>query len=88
MYKRLLLGVSLFRSDREHIHHFFLDNNYSRRLSLLIIVLISSSTALIGMVFQAGDTPDSVAFICFIGIFAIWSFLSYSLNKKIENQGT
>ncbi|MFL2733534.1 MAG: hypothetical protein ACJ0E5_00040 [Gammaproteobacteria bacterium] len=87
MYKRLLLGVSLFRSDREHIHHFFLDNNYSRRLSLLIIVLISSSIALTGLLFQAGGVPESVAFVSFLGIFVVWSFLSYSLNKKIRNQG-
>ena len=87
MYKRLLLGVSLFRSDREHVHHFFIDNNYSRRLSLLIIVLISSAIALIGILFQAVDVPDSVAFVSFLGIFVLWSFISYSLNKKIRNQG-
>ena len=82
MYKRLLLGVSLFRSDREHIHHFFLDNNYSKRLSLLIIVLISSSIALIGVLFQAVGVPDSVAFISFLGIFVLWSFLSFYLKKN------
>ena len=87
MYKRLLLGVSLFRSDREHIHHFFLDNNYSRRLSLLIIILISSSIALIGILFQSSGVPDSVALVSFLGIFVLWSFLSFYLNKKIENQG-
>ena len=82
MYKRLLLGVSLFRSDREHIHHFFLDNNYSRRLSLLIIILISSSIALIGILFQSSGVPDSVALVSFLGIFVLWSFLSFYLNKK------
>ena len=87
MYKRLLLKVSLFRSDREHIHHFFLDNNYSKKLSLLIILLISSSIALIGMLFQVSDVPDSVAFVSFLGIFVIWSFLSHSLNKKNRNKG-
>ena len=86
MYKRLLLRVSLFRSDREHIHHFFLDNNYSRRLSLLIILLISSSIAFIGIIFQVGDVPESISFIAFLGIFVIWSFLSYSLRKKIEKE--
>jgi len=82
MYKRLLLGVSLFRSDREHIHHFFLDNNYSRRLSLLIIILISSSIALIGILFQTSGVPDSVALVSFLGIFVLWSFLSFCLKKN------
>lgn len=82
MYKRLLLGVSLFRSDREHIHHFFLDNNYSRRLSLLIIILISSSIALIGILFQSSGVPDSVALVSFLGIFVLWSFLSFYLKKN------
>ena len=86
MFKRALLGVSLYRSDREHIHHFFLDNNYSRRFSLLIILLISSSIAFIGIIFQIGDVPETISFFAFLGIFVIWSFLSYSLNKKIEKE--
>ena len=37
MFKRALLGVSLYRSDREHIHHFFLDNGFSKGQSLIIV---------------------------------------------------
>ena len=85
MFKRALLGVSLYRSDREHIHHFFLDNGYSKGQSLLIVTLISIFLTLVGILLEIFQIPDYVSFYIFLSAFIIWSFLSSNLKKKFEN---
>ena len=85
MFKRALLGVSLFRSDREHIHHFFLDNGYSKGASLIIVTLISIFLTLIGILFEIYQLSDYISFYFFAAAFIIWSFLSSNLKKRFEN---
>ena len=85
MFKRALLGVSLYRSDREHIHHFFLDNGYSKGLSLIIVTLISIFLTLVGILFEIYQISDYVSFYFFLAAFIIWSFLSSNLKKRFEN---
>ena len=85
MYKRALLGVSLYRSDREHIHHFFLDNGYSKGQSLIIVTLISIFLTLVGILFEIYQISDYVSFYFFLAAFIIWSFLSSNLKKRFEN---
>ena len=85
MFKRALLGVSLYRSDREHIHHFFLDNGYSKGLSLIIVTLVSIFLTLVGILFEIYQISDYVSFYFFLAAFIIWSFLSSNLKKRFEN---
>jgi len=85
MFKRALLGVSLYRSDREHVHHFFLDNGYSKVQSLLIVTLISIFLTFVGMTFELNQVSEYVSFYFFISAFIIWSFLSSNLKKRFEN---
>ncbi len=85
MFKRALLGVSLYRSDREHIHHFFLDNGYSKGQSLIIVTLISISLTFVGILFEINQISDYVSFYFFLSAFIIWSFLSSSLKKRFED---
>ena len=85
MVKRAVLRVSLYRSDREHIHHFFLDNGYSKGQSLLIVTLISIFLTFIGMIFEINQISDYISFYFFISAFLIWSFFSSNLKKRFEN---
>ena len=85
MFKRALLGVSLYRSDREHIHHFFLDNGYSKGQSLLIVTLISIFLTFFGILLEIFQISDYVSFYIFLAAFIIWSFLSSNLKKRFEN---
>ena len=85
MFKRALLGVSLYRSDREHVHHFFLDNGYSKGQSLLIVTLISIFLTFVGMIFELYQVSEYVSFYFFISAFVIWSFLSSNLKQKFED---
>ena len=85
MFKRALLGVSLYRSDREHIHHFFLDNGYSKGQSLIIVTLISIFLTFIGVMFEINQMTDYISFYFFISAFIIWSFLSSNLKERFKN---
>ena len=85
MFKRALLGVSLYRSDREHIHHFFIDNGYSKGQSLIIVTLISIFLTFIGIMFEINQMPDYISFYFFVSAFIVWSFLSYKLKKRFKN---
>jgi len=85
MFKRFILGVSLYRSDREHIHHFFLDNGFSKSESLMIVCLISIFLTLTGMLFETNQVSEYISFYFFLGAFIIWSFLSSNLKKRFEN---
>ena len=85
MFKRALLGVSLYRSDREHIHHFFLDNGFSKGQSLIIVTLISIFLTFVGMAFEINQTPEFLSFYFFTAAFVIWSFLSSNLKKRFKN---
>ena len=85
MFKRALLGVSLYRSDREHIHHFFLDNGFSKGESLLIVSLISISLTFVGVLFEINQIQEFISFYFFLAGFVIWSFLSSNLKKRFGN---
>ena len=85
MFKRALLGVSLYRSDREHIHHFFLDNGYSKGQSLILVTLISIFLTFIGIVIEIYELSEYLSFYFFLAAFIIWSFLSSNLKERFKN---
>ena len=85
MFKRALLRVSLYRSDREHIHHFFLDNGYSKGQSLILVTFIGIFLTFVGIIFEINQISDYISFYSFISAFIIWSFLSSNLKKRFKN---
>ena len=84
MFKRTLLGVSLYRSDREHIHHFFLDNDFSKGQSLFIVTMISILLTFVGMILETNQIEEYISFYLFIAAFIVWSFLSSNLKKRFQ----
>ena len=85
MFKRMLLGVSLFRSDREHIHHFFLDNGFSKGKSLVIIFLLSIFLVSFGVFLELRQFSETLSFYLFVSAFAVWSLLSLSIKKSVTS---
>ena len=85
MFKRALLRVSLYRSDREHIHHFFLDNGFSKSESLMIVCLISIFLTFSGILFEIYQISEFISFYFFLAAFIVWSFLSSFLKKRFGN---
>jgi len=85
MFKRFLQGASLFRSDREHIHHFFLDHGFSKTRSLLIITAISLFLTGTGILLEITNMPESLSFYFFIAAFVLWGFISFNLKKTFSN---
>ena len=85
MFKRMLLGVSLFRSDREHIHHFFLDNGFSKGKSLVIISLLSIFLVFFGVFLELKQFSETLSFYLFVSAFAVWSLLSLTIKKTVSS---
>ena len=74
----------MYRSDREHIHHFFLDNDYSKGQSLMIVTMISIFLTFVGMILETNQIAEYMSFYLFIAAFIVWSFLSSNFKKRFQ----
>ena len=86
MWKRLVKGISIFSSDREHIHHYFLDLGYSSRETLIIVSFFSLIIFAIGITFSILEIAESTSFFTAIGIFLFWNLFSKSIYKKLKTR--
>ena len=86
MWKRLVKGISIFSSDREHIHHYFLDLGYSSRETLIIVSFFSLIIFAIGITFSILEIAESISFFTAIGIFLFWNLFSKSIYKKLKTR--
>ena len=84
IWKRLIKKTSIFSSDREHIHHYFLDQGYSNRQTLLIVCSISFSISAFGLLLFFLNTPEWLSLLTFMGILIIWSWISKFANQKTK----
>ena len=85
MWLRFKSKVSIFNSDRKHIHHFYLDLGFSSRKTLLIVSLISLAISSFGITLMYFNVPEWISLVLFLLIWPLWSLLSYLMNKKIKN---
>ncbi|KZN51371.1 hypothetical protein N476_13365 [Pseudoalteromonas luteoviolacea H33] len=84
MYRRIKKGNSPFSPDRDHIHHIFMRAGFTARQAALILVIVSSLIAALGLVFELMNTPDYVMLFVFLGIFCLYSYSiqhSFRLTK-------
>ena len=86
IWKRLTRGISIFSSDREHIHHYFLDLGYSSRETLSIVSLFSLIIVSIGITFSILEISETISFFTAIGIFLFWNLSSKSIYKKLKTR--
>ena len=76
MWKRLIKKLSIFNSDREHIHHYFLDLGYSSNTTLAIVCSISLAVSSLGGIIYFLGLPEWFSLMIFISILFFWAFLS------------
>ena len=86
IWKRLIKKTSIFSSDREHIHHYFLDLGYSSRKTLIIVFSISLIIFSLGIVLALLKVPEWISFLTFLGILLFWNYFSKSIYSKLMNQ--
>ena len=86
IWKRFIKKLSIFSSDREHIHHYFLDQGFSNHQTLLIVCFISFSISAFGFLLFFLNTPEWLSLLIFISILIIWSWIVKFSNQKTKTQ--
>ena len=76
IWKRSINKLSIFSSDRAHIHHFFLDRGYSGNATLLIVCSISLAIVSLGAIIHYSGLPEWFSLMIFVGILLFWGFIS------------
>lgn len=72
MTRRVKKGQSPFKPDREHLHHICQRIGLSSSLSLLVICLLASIMAGVGILSELYNVPESIMFFSFLVTFAIY----------------
>lgn len=70
MVRRIRLGCSPFKPDRQHLHHLLLDAGYSPRAALVLILGSGGLLALVGYVLRG--LPDLLNITIFTGLVALY----------------
>ena len=87
IWKRSTNKLSIFSSDRAHIHHFFLDRGYSGKATLLIVCSVSLAIASLGAIIHYLGLPEWFSLMIFISILLFWGFISryaYLVTKSSQ----
>jgi UDP-GlcNAc:undecaprenyl-phosphate GlcNAc-1-phosphate transferase len=72
MTRRLRKGQSPFKPDREHLHHICQRMGLSSSTALLVICLLASLMAGVGILSELYDVSESIMFFSFLVTFAIY----------------
>jgi UDP-GlcNAc:undecaprenyl-phosphate GlcNAc-1-phosphate transferase len=75
MTRRLRKGQSPFKPDREHLHHICQRMGLSSSTALLVICLLASLMAGVGILSELYNVSESIMFFSFLVIFAIYFFV-------------
>ena len=86
IWKRLIKKTSIFSSDREHIHHYFIDLGYSTGKTLIIVSSVSLLIFSLGIALALLNAPDWISLLAFLGIFMFWNFFSKTIYNKLKKQ--
>ena len=82
MMRRIQKGYSPFKPDREHLHHIFQRLGFNSMQTLVVITMISSVFAVVGVFSEVLDVPEYIMFYLFLVCFMFYClFLGY-ISKK------
>lgn len=81
MLIRLLKGVSVFKPDRNHIHHIIVDYGLSHWKASSLIGLVNFMVA-VGMFFVIVNCTPAQSLFLLVVAFAFSTFLLFLMNKK------
>jgi len=73
--RRLLRGFSPLKADRGHLHHYLLAKGFSSLQVTCSIGLLSAVLGLIGILGEVHHIPQSLMFIGFLSLFALYLWL-------------
>ena len=82
MSRRIKKGQSPFKPDREHLHHICQRIGMSPRMSLLVICLIATLMAAVGVWSEYLQISETVMFVAFLLVFALY-YLAISYVWRI-----
>ncbi|ABO23284.1 UDP-N-acetylglucosamine--undecaprenyl-phosphate N-acetylglucosaminephosphotransferase [Shewanella loihica] len=82
MSRRIKKGQSPFKPDREHLHHICQRVGMSPRMSLLVICLIATLMAVVGVWSEYLEISETVMFVAFLLVFALY-YLAISYVWRI-----
>lgn len=82
MWKRYNNKLSVFSSDRNHIHHYFLDRGYSDNASLVMVCAVTLFVSATGYLLYYLEIPDWISLTTFFSILIGWALISYLINEK------
>jgi len=88
-FRRLRHGKSPFYPDLTHIHHIFMRAGFNKKATLIVIMLISSALAVIGLTFEALEVPSWLSFGLFITLGVIYAMIigrAWKLAKWLKRQ--
>jgi UDP-GlcNAc:undecaprenyl-phosphate GlcNAc-1-phosphate transferase len=81
IWKRFNKKLSIFNSDREHIHHYFLDQGYSDKSTLAIVCALSLAISSLGWIICYLGLPEWFSLMMFISILFFWVFIGKFTNS-------
>lgn len=70
MHRRIRLGRSPFKPDRQHLHHLLVDAGCPPRMALVVIV--SASAALVALGYVLRNAPETVSIALFVEVLAAY----------------
>ena len=76
IWLRFAEKLSIFNSDRKHIHHYFLDHGYSDNATLAIVCSLSLAITSLGGIIYFLNLPEWFSLMTFISILFFWAFIS------------
>lgn len=73
MFRRIKKGRSPFKADREHIHHIFIKSGFTSHQTLCLLWSWSLLFALIGLLLEVNNTPESLMLFIFVITFIAYT---------------
>jgi len=89
--RRIRKGISPFKADREHLHHFFLRLGYSDKKTLFVVLFLSVLFNVIGILFEILNIPEWISFLVFIMIFICYFYIishAWKVTRKLKKDST
>lgn len=78
LFHRLIEGKSPFKADRNHLHHVLQRLGFTKRRALLVIAILSSGIALLGLYWEARGVPEHKRLLGFLsGFIGYYIIMSY-----------
>ena len=89
MFRRIRKGQSPLRPDRNHLHHILMHAGFTPRESLFIMLVLSSSIMLIGVLGERFNIPEPAMMGLFLLLFAAYSMglqYAWQLGRWIKSR--